>query len=431
MKKAIVLVLTAFIVVNTWAGNIKVLSGDLSVIKNSTITATVKFDYTDLMLEGKPYMEQLKSRGDDFVRDWPMETLTSETYFIKCWNKDNDEGLQVSASGTNEYLMLFLVKEMHMGSGAASMLVGFGAGGASMSGTMYIIKNGNDIPVLTVEIDNQTGRSGMTELVRRTDLYGELAEDLVKTLKKTKQSKVPASTQSINLPSSLTSITSTEANTQQPVNEEIVVPEKKVDANKIDIPEKQVPIKVSILEDNDIPSTVINAESNLSLKKGFGGSVASLKNEKRMSVFFDFSSALIDNKSEEDFIYHMTNVVREKERDSEFAARWRKEIKKEITTIFISEVNEALADEDCSLRLISKQGSPYTLKVIVNEIDDNGNNSCDYLVVNTKSGEVVAHFVMEADGGRVGKYVGLIKDGITNAGKEFGEEFAEKIDKSK
>lgn len=180
--------------------DIKVVSGDLSVVKDPSICAKVIFDYTDLMLEGKPYMEQLKAKGDDFVRDWPTESMASEAYFLKCWNQDNDGGMEVSTAGDDKYIMYFHVKKMHMGSGAASMLVGFGAGGASMSGTMYIFKDKNAVPVLTVEIDNQTGRSGISELVRRTDLYGELAEDLVKRLKKTKQSKVGQSNVPVQVP---------------------------------------------------------------------------------------------------------------------------------------------------------------------------------------------------------------------------------------
>lgn len=36
-------------------GSIKVECGDLSVINNPDITATVVFDYTNLVIEGKPY----------------------------------------------------------------------------------------------------------------------------------------------------------------------------------------------------------------------------------------------------------------------------------------------------------------------------------------------------------------------------------------
>ena len=121
-----------FVNISCFASKISVISGDLSIVKNSEIRAKVIFDYSELILEGKPYMEHLKSKGDDFVRDWPNESSASEAYFIKCWNKDNDEGMQISSTDNSEYIMYFHVKKMHMGSGAASMLVGFGAGDALM-----------------------------------------------------------------------------------------------------------------------------------------------------------------------------------------------------------------------------------------------------------------------------------------------------------
>ena len=108
---------------------IKVVCGDLSVFNNPDITASVLFDYEDLRIEGKPYMEHLRSRGNDFVRDWPQESTTSENYFIKCWNHDNEDGMQVTSSPNQDYIMVFDVSDMDMGSGAASMFVGFGAGG--------------------------------------------------------------------------------------------------------------------------------------------------------------------------------------------------------------------------------------------------------------------------------------------------------------
>jgi hypothetical protein len=201
MKKKVLSVFLALLFVNLSSfADIYVISGDLSVVKDPSICAKVIFDYSELLLEGKPYMEQLKSRGEDFVRDWPAETMASEAYFMQCWNHDNEKGIKVGTSDNAEYIIYFHVKKMHMGSGAASMMIGFGAGGASMSGTMYVFKNLNAVPVLTVEIDNQTGKSGMTEIIRRTSLYGELAEDVVKKLKKAKQDKIKPSTDPVSVP---------------------------------------------------------------------------------------------------------------------------------------------------------------------------------------------------------------------------------------
>ena len=186
MRKIFALLLTFFVATSSWAASIKVLSGDLSVFNDNSITASLIFDYSNLEIEGTPYKKWLKDKGADYVRDWPDQTKASEEYFIRCWNKDNDEGIQVSTTKGKPYVMVIDAREMDMGSGAASMIIGFGAGGAKLSGTMYIFKSGSNIPLLTVEIDGQTGRSAMTELARRVDLYGELTEDMVSTIKKTK-----------------------------------------------------------------------------------------------------------------------------------------------------------------------------------------------------------------------------------------------------
>ena len=446
MKNKVLGVLITLLLVSvaSYAGNITIVSGDLSFFKNPSIRATVKFDYNDLILEGKPYMEQLKSRGDDFVKDWPSESTTSEAYFIKCWNKDNDEGMQITKSEGNEYLMYFHVKEMHMGSGAASMFVGFGAGGASMSGTMYIFKNLNSVPVLVVDIDNQTGRSGMTEIVRRTDLYGELAEDLVKTLKKSKQSKIKPSTKKVNLPNlelkSDTEITpELEANTKERISTDTITSPNKVSAFITNDNNETNAIVVSTINkegDNSyekaksIPSTVINAKSNLSLdKKGEAGSIEDIVNEKRLSLYIDYSEALINNKSIDDFIDYMQTTVREKERDRDFKNNWENKHRNALALAFIDKANEELADKDLVLRLTTKQGCEYTLKIEVVEFDDDGNNICDYLILKTKTGEVISHYRLEAEGGKVGRYIGLLEQGHASAGEIFGKLLAKKIDK--
>ena len=46
MRKLLLLALL-LATVPSWAGDINVLSGDLSVVKNPEITATVIFDYSD------------------------------------------------------------------------------------------------------------------------------------------------------------------------------------------------------------------------------------------------------------------------------------------------------------------------------------------------------------------------------------------------
>ena len=127
----------------------------------------------------------------------------------------------------------------------------------------------------------------------------------------------------------------------------------------------------------------------------------------------------------------METAVREKERDANFKNNWENNYRNTFTLAFIDKANEALADEDQIIRLTSKQDCKYALKISVIEFDDDANNICDYLIVKVETGEVIAHYRLEADGGKVGKYIGLLEQGHSSAGEVFGEFLAKKIDKIK
>ena len=55
MRKIFALLLTFFVAASSWAASIKVLSGDLSVFNDNSITASLIFDYSNLEIEGTPY----------------------------------------------------------------------------------------------------------------------------------------------------------------------------------------------------------------------------------------------------------------------------------------------------------------------------------------------------------------------------------------
>lgn len=441
MKKILFVLIMACIATASRAGDINVISGDLSVIRNSSITATVRFDYGALYIEGLPYKEHLQRRGSDFVANWASESQMAEEYFIKCWNHDNDRGLQLAFASRSEYTMVIVVNNMDMGSGAASYFVGFGAGGAKMDGMMYLFKGTDYVPLLTVEIDGQTGRSGLTEMVRRNDLYGELAEDMVKAIEKTKASRVRPSTTAVTLPSVTlygeSSASAPQVTEPAPVVKETLRPSTptrtetpRVSASTT----KETPARTTRTEttrtnaNSDIPLTVQRAESYLRLdRRGMAGNFSVLKSESRMSVYLDFSDAIIDHRTEEEFIEYMIYGARERERDPQFAETWETSVKPSLLHKFIGEVNEQLDDERLSLVLVTRQGCPYTLKIKVLEVNDDGDNKCDYLVVETATGDVIAHIRYEADGGSFGRFVGLLEQGMETAGEEFGEIFAKKI----
>lgn len=418
---------------------IKVVSGDISVIKDPDITATVIFDYTDLMIEGKPYMEHLKSRGSDFVRDWPKESTTSEAYFIKCWNHDNKQGLQVTSSFGNNYKMVFVVNDMDMGSGAASMLVGFGAGGAKMSGMMYILKDDSKVPVLTVSIENQSGRSGMTELVRRTDLYGELAEDLAETLQKAKQSKVPPSEKAVSIPSMETKSASTvksvaktsqSSSTKSGKNDTTQNSgKKKVSAATSTVKKsKSVPQPKASVKHNDDLLAEVKGEDVPRRRKPVLGDFKTIADEKTIGLYLDFSDAEIMNRSEDSFVRYMRTSAGRKDLDKDFPNTWENDIKPELLSLFSSKVNEELKDEKIRLRLVERTDLDYVLKLDVIEVDDDGNNTINFLFVNMMTGEVEAQIKCESKGGHVGRFVGLIQQGFESAAENFTKLFIDQID---
>lgn len=179
---------------------IEVECGDMSIVNNKDIVATLKFDYTNMIIEEKPYMEYLKAEGEKKVEEWPSQVASSEARFVKCWNKENKKGMQVTTEEGGEYTLVVVISDLNMGSTAASFWIGLGAGGAKMSGMMYILKGNSNVPVLTMSIDGQTGKSGVSDVSRQSNLYGALAEDLLDRLKEMKKSTVPASTEAVVIP---------------------------------------------------------------------------------------------------------------------------------------------------------------------------------------------------------------------------------------
>lgn len=440
MKYWMMIVLTG-LSISTLSAKNKVLSGDLSVFNDKSATATVIFDYSNLNIEGKPYMEHLKSKGKNFVNDWPSESAVAEAYFIKCWNHDNDGGIQVTASEGNKYTMVIVCEEMHMGSGAASMLVGFGAGGAKLDGKMYIFENGNQIPLLTVEIDGQSGRSGMTEIQRRTDLYGELAEDLVTAIKKTKPSKIKEATSPVDISgfqiagesvidqnqqvSSDSAVLEHQSKENPEKNRSTSAKETKV-SNKTDIskPEKSDEIEGSVME------ILANAQGEEigRRRKPVKGDFDEIADQKKIGVYLDFSNAEIDGRSEKRFIRHMQTSAKKKDLDENFDETWKEDVKPQLMDIFIEEANDKLKNKKIRLKLCEELSTPYVLKLEIVEVSDDGDLKINYLFVNMSTGEVEAQITLESKGGHVGKFVGLLKQGFENAGEDFADKLIDQID---
>lgn len=416
MRRLLLFLLTVFSVSLIWADPVTVKSGSVAIFKKQA-KALLEIDYASAMVKDQTLNDYLAGRGDDFVRDWPEDSKKAAEYFIVRFNKKNDEGMQLTSNASDaSYKMIIHVNKLDMGNGAGFFIpwASTKAGGIIVSGDVDVVSLKTNKVLCELAVDEVKGISSPSETIRLGMAYFELANRIFKLVKKCDDS-IPSDDGGIEVASSDNSVS---------IKEETSTKGKETLAK-----EGSQPVKKVAPASKSLPSeAVLKAKSNLTLKRGVGGSFACLKGENRMSVYLDFSNATIDNKTEEDFIYYMANTVREKERDANFAETWENEIKSQLTSTFISNANEELADEDYSLRLTSQQGCNYTLKVAVNSIDDNGNNECDYLIVNTATGEVMAHIEMEAKGGRIGRYVGLLDDGFSTAGEDFGSELVDELD---
>ena len=91
-------------------------------------------------------------------------------------------------------------------------------------------------------------------------------------------------------------------------------------------------------------------------------------------------------------------------------------------------MNTQLKDEKIRLRLASTIETDYVLKLEVLEIDDDGNNKINFLIVDMSNGEIKAQITCQSDGGRVGRLTGLLNQGFESAAANFAKLFIENID---
>lgn len=181
MKKIFFLLLSVMFTVSVMADN-SVKSGDVSVLKDASAAFNVEFDFTNTVVEGKPYNDYLASRNADWNRDWPNDMKSGILFFIKRWNKKNRNGMQATNTEGAPYKLVIKPTDLNFGSAALAWTIGFGAGGMKMSGTMELYKGTEK--VLTIEVVNQTGKSKATETHRFQSLMEELADDTYKDILK-------------------------------------------------------------------------------------------------------------------------------------------------------------------------------------------------------------------------------------------------------
>jgi hypothetical protein len=184
MKRIFVAIAVIFCSLNMLAGSdVIFVKGNPCIIEESKNCA-VEVTFKNLSIEGKPYMQYLKERGEQNVADWDTDIKAAIDEFVKEFNSDNKKGLKVNRgqAAKSDYRMVIDLKKMDLGSGAASVLIGFGAGGVRMYCDITVYEGKN--PVAVLKGDGVNGGSGYTESKRLRDAFEEMAEDTVKTLKK-------------------------------------------------------------------------------------------------------------------------------------------------------------------------------------------------------------------------------------------------------
>lgn len=172
----------------------------------------------------------------------------------------------------------------------------------------------------------------------------------------------------------------------------------------------------------------LRAHDYTNKRKRYFGDFQKLARENRIGAYVDFSNCDINGRMEDDFVKYMTTSAARRDQDTEFPTKWENEIKPSLASLITTGANKELKDEKIRLRFSSTLDTPYILKIAVSSCDEDGNNVIDYLFIDAASKQIVAQLQCEADGGHVGRYVGLLQQGFESAGEEFGKRLSDLMD---
>ena len=189
--------------------DIKVASGDASVLMQSG-KAYVEFDYSKTMVveyDGKKIdkkekqqklADYLKSRGDDFVRDWEKDQPDAYRFMYAQIRKLGKKGglefdkEDITNSTNADYKLRVVVDYLDWGNSAAAIVswgVGFmssKAGGMVMSGKVEVVNVRTGKVECVIDVPFLKTQSGETDTMRLRSLYMELGKAIVSIAKKAK-----------------------------------------------------------------------------------------------------------------------------------------------------------------------------------------------------------------------------------------------------
>lgn len=122
MKKIFAIICCFLFVTVSYADNdVGLKSGNLAVFLQQE-KAELEIDYSKATVNGQTLDGYLKSRGEDFVRDWPDDAKKAREYFIVRFNKKNKNGLQITREGEAKYKIVFQISSLDMGNGGSAFV---------------------------------------------------------------------------------------------------------------------------------------------------------------------------------------------------------------------------------------------------------------------------------------------------------------------
>lgn len=186
MKRLLSIVMLLLSVVGIYAGNPVTVKAGNPVVFNETSQALVVVDYSKTMVKDQTLDAYLKSRGEDFVRDWPQDQDKALEYFVVRFNKKNKKGMQIGRHLTDaKYKMVIYVDYMDMGNGGSSSnpFASVKAGGVIMKGRCDVIDMKAGQYVCRMVFDEVKGLGHPSETVRLGMTYFELASNIFKLAK--------------------------------------------------------------------------------------------------------------------------------------------------------------------------------------------------------------------------------------------------------
>lgn len=185
MKKYLLLLVGAMMSLTAWA-DVEIKSGSLKELKSSDVRVLVTWDYSKMLIEDKKPEEFLKEKGEDWERDYPAEVAAGESTFDIFFNKKNKKyALITDDEDAAQYEFVIHVDKFHYGSTGAAVVFGGFARGASIEGTIEVVKLSDKSVVATIEFDC-SGSAAYSNEARRVLAYSDLAEDLAKAVGKGK-----------------------------------------------------------------------------------------------------------------------------------------------------------------------------------------------------------------------------------------------------